>query len=149
MIEKIQCENCGGTDMVQVGRGLFRCESCGTIYHSDITQVVKPQQTYLFTTIIAGTTHVTGIDDLVADLEYGSYLSFRRQEDNEYDKKAILVLDIDGRKLGYVPETENLILSRLMDGGQEAYGVVEDIEKRGNWNRITMDVFAMTGGVRA
>lgn len=45
MIEKIQCENCGGTDMVQVGRGLFRCQHCGVVYRGDSLRFPFPAVT--------------------------------------------------------------------------------------------------------
>lgn len=147
MFEKMQCTNCGGVELTQVGRGLFRCDHCGTVYHSD-AGIVQPKQAFLFSTIVAGTTHVPDIDILVSHLEYGSYLEFARDKGNAYDDRAILVLDVDANKLGFVPQAENLILSRLMDAGQQAYGVVSEVEKRGNWNRIAMDAFTSVGGVK-
>ena len=69
---------------------------------------------------------------MLDEIATGDKLRLRR-EDNKFDEKAILVLDEKGRKLGYIPEKDNLIFARLMDAGKQLFGRIKEKEKRGNW----------------
>lgn len=89
---------------------------------------------------IAGTTHIVGIDDLVAGLSIDQELAFEREPANLHDTWAIRVL-ANGAFLGYVPCDQNEILARMMDGGKRIGAKVIDKEKIGNWNKIHMEVF--------
>lgn len=89
---------------------------------------------------IAGTTHVRGIDDLVAGLADEQELTFEREPGNLHDTWAIRVL-ANGKRLGYVPCDQNEILARLMDGGKRVGATVTHHEKVGNWNKIHMEVY--------
>ena len=40
-----------------------------------------------------------------------------QREDNKFDSNAILILNADKKKLGYVPEKDNVVFARLMDAG--------------------------------
>ena len=73
---------------------------------------------------IVGMRFQGGSLDLLQDLRQGSRITFMREPENKYDKKAIMALDEKGRKLGYIPRTENEILSALMDAGKTLYGIV-------------------------
>lgn len=73
-------------------------------------------EVHLFDTYVAGTTHLE--DKTVLDqIHLDDKLSLVREE-NEFDEKAIVIKTADGRKLGYVPEKDNLVFSRLMDAGK-------------------------------
>ena len=89
---------------------------------------------------VAGTMHIEGIDDLVANLSVGERLTFVREPSNPHDELAIRVYAGDER-LGYVPRRKNEILARLMDGGESVGATVTDMEKLGRWNKIHMEVF--------
>lgn len=67
-------------------------------------------------TFVAGTSHVK--DARVFESLKREDALFLCREENEYDAMAILVLDRDHCKLGYVLKKDNLILARLMDGGK-------------------------------
>ena len=41
------------------------------------------------------------------------------REDNQFDRNAVMVLTESGRKIGYIPEIDNLIFGRLMDVGPD------------------------------
>ena len=40
------------------------------------------------------------------------------REENKFDSNAILILNEDKKKLGYVPEKDNIVFARLMDAGK-------------------------------
>ena len=110
------------------------------IEEKSITDIIKPlvNEIHLFDTFIAGTTHLEDKSVLDAVAE-GDKVSLRREE-NKFDDKAILVLNQDGRKLGYIPEKDNLVFSRLMDAGKLLIGRVNDIQVRGSFHKIKIGI---------
>ena len=110
------------------------------IEDKSITDIIKPlvNEIHLFDTFIAGTTHLEDKSVLDAVAE-GDKVSLRREE-NKFDDKAILILIQDGRKLGYIPEKDNLVFSRLMDAGKLLIGRVNDIQVRGSFHKIKIGI---------
>jgi len=95
-----------------------------------IGDVLKPliKEIHLFDTYIAGTTHLK--DKTVLDeIEVGQKLTLKR-EINKFDEKAIMLITENGKKVGYVPEKDNVIFSRLMDAGKLLSAKVTDIKER-------------------
>ena len=78
---------------------------------TELGNIIKPlvKEIHLFDSYIAGTTHLEDKSVLEA-LAVGDMLSLQR-EDNKFDTNAILVLNGDGKKLGYVPEKDNIIFA--------------------------------------
>lgn len=105
--------------------------------------VPKPfeRDIFLFDTIIAGTTHVDGIDELEPFLKIDDKLTFLREPDNPHDEHAIRIQTESGTKLGYVPRQDNLIFSRLMDAGKLLYAKISEKEIRGTWVRIFIKIY--------
>lgn len=112
-----------------------------TIEDTSLSDIIKPlvNEIHLFDTFIAGTTHLKD-PSVLDDVKEGDKVSLRREE-NKYDDKAILVLDQDGRKLGYIPEKDNLIFSRLMDAGKLLIGKVGDVELHGSFHKIKIGIY--------
>ena len=98
--------------------------------HTDLSDIIKPmiREIHLFDTYVAGTTHLKDRSVLDA-VRVGDELVLRR-EDNEYDKNAILVLDAQNKMLGYVPEKDNVVFSRLMDAGKKLSAKISKIEPK-------------------
>ena len=96
---------------------------------------------FLLDTHVAGTTHIEGIDELEPYLKSGDRLNFFREPDNPYDEFAILIKTMDGVKIGYIPQKDNIIFARLMDAGKLLFGKNTEKEKKGNWLRIKIQVF--------
>ncbi len=103
--------------------------------------MIKPlkQEIHLFDTFIAGTTHLKD-DTPLAEIKEGDDLILRR-ENNRFDDNAILVLDAKGRKLGYIPEKDNIIFARLMDAGKKLTGKINKITPKGAFTQIGMGVY--------
>lgn len=95
----------------------------------------------LLDTIIAGTSHVVGIEELEPYLRVGDRLTLYRIPDNPSDPNAIKIFNRDGLKLGYVPRQDNPILARLMDGGKHLYATIQEKSWREGWLRIGIRVF--------
>lgn len=112
-----------------------------TLEEKGLGEVIKPltKEIYLFDSYIAGTTHLE--DQSVLDtVEEGDSLKLMR-EDNKFDAKAILIFTQENKKLGYVPEQDNLIFSRLMDAGKLLSAKIDSIELRGTFHRIRISIY--------
>jgi len=102
------------------------------------------QEIFLIECHIAGTTqttHIKAIEKLTANLGPGSLVRFQREPQNPHDSLAILILNEQDRKIGYVPREKNEILARLMDAGKLLFGQIVDKERIEQWLKITIKVF--------
>ena len=104
-------------------------------------EVLKPlnREIYLFDTYIAGTTYLK--DKSVLDtIESGNRLILKR-EDNRYDGNAILVLNAEGKKLGYVPERDNIVFARLMDAGKLLSARIKKVDDKGSFKKVKIEIY--------
>ena len=85
------------------------------------------KEIYIGRQSIVGMRFQGGAMELVNDLKPGDRISFLREPNNEYDAQAVMALDGQGRKLGYIPRRENLVMSALMDHGKVFYGIIPDV----------------------
>ena len=107
----------------------------------ELGDIIKPmiKEIHLFDSYIAGTTHLE--DKTVLDsIKIGDVLSLQREE-NKFDSNAILMLNADGKKLGYVPEKDNIIFARLMDAGKLLKAKISKIEQKGSFTQISIGIF--------
>lgn len=113
------------------------------IINRDLPDIPKPyeREIYLFSTYVAGTTHIDDIDEVVTSLNLEDCLEFYREPQNTYDKMAISVKTKNKEKLGYLPKGDNPIFARLLDAGKLLFGKVKRIQKRGNWHKIDIDIY--------
>lgn len=111
--------------------------------NTDLGDLIKPlvREIHLFDTHVAGTTHLEDAS-VLDDIKIGDKLDLRR-EDNKFDDKAILVLNAAGKKIGYIPERDNLIFSRLMDAGKMLFAVISEIEHKGSFTKISIGIYLM------
>ena len=107
----------------------------------DIGELLKPLITeiHLFDTFVAGTTHLED-PSVLEGIGIGDRLSLMR-EDNKFDSNAILILTADKKKLGYVPEKDNIIFARLMDAGKMLAAKIKGIEKKGSFTKIAIGIY--------
>ncbi|MCI1305745.1 MAG: HIRAN domain-containing protein [Lachnospiraceae bacterium] len=112
-----------------------------TIDKHGVGEMLKPliQEIHLFDSYVAGTTH---LDDksVLDEIKVNDRLNLMR-EDNKYDEHAILIITESGKKLGYVPEKDNIIFSRLMDAGKKLIAKINQIEKKGSFNQISIGIY--------
>lgn len=96
---------------------------------------------FLFDSHVAGTTFIEGIEELEPHLKIDDRLDFFREPDNPHDKKAIVIKNTDGIKVGYVPREDNVIFSRLMDAGKLLFGKITHKEMKGKWLNIKIKIY--------
>ncbi len=111
------------------------------VENHDLANIIKPlsKEIHLFDSFVAGTTHLQ--DPSVLDtIKAGDKLSLMR-EDNKFDSNAIVIRTADRKKLGYVPEKDNVVFARLMDAGKLLIARITKIEKRGSFRQISIGIF--------
>ena len=77
---------------------------------------------FLYGCELAGSQYLDLEDHVVPKLYENDPLTLMREPNNEFDEHAISVYTTGGLKLGYIPRSNNLILSRLMDEGNLLFG---------------------------
>ena len=95
---------------------------------------------YLFRTYIAGTQYYSAKDN-IENIKEKDFLIFQREPENPHDSKAIAVMDLNSNKLGYIPRSENNVISNLMDAGKNIYGMIADKKYAGDYINIEIKVF--------
>ena len=118
-----------------------RSELVAAIQQNGITDIIKPlvKEIFLFDTFIAGTSYVD--KGIIDSLSEGDKLILRREQNNKFDDKAVLVLNKDQQKTGYIPEKDNAVFSRLMDAGKLLTAKVKKIDKKGDFSKIEISIF--------
>ena len=111
------------------------------ISETGIGDLIKPlsREILLFGSYVAGTSYLDD-DTVLKEIKPGDRLILQR-EYNRYDSNAILVLDEKKRKVGYIPEKDNLVFSRLMDAGKLLTAKIDRIEPRGSFMQINISIF--------
>ena len=111
------------------------------IQNHEMGELIKPmiREIHLFDTYIAGTTH---LDDksVLERILIGDELILQR-ENNPFDKKAILVLTKEKQKLGYIPERDNVVFSRLMDAGKMLKAKIIQIGEMKSYTRVNIGIY--------
>ena len=98
------------------------------------------REIHLFDSFVAGTTHLSD-PSVLNEIKVGDQLSLLR-ENNKFDSNAILILTADKKKLGYVPEKDNIIFSRLMDAGKLLTARITSIsEQNPAYKRIGISIY--------
>ena len=107
----------------------------------ELGDLIKPliKEIHLFDSYIAGTTHLED-KSVLDEIKVGDMLSLQR-EDNKFDSNAILILYDGNRKLGYVPEKDNIIFARLMDAGKLLKAKITQINQKGTFKQISVGIF--------
>ncbi len=108
---------------------------------SGVGELLKPlsQEIHLFDSFVAGTSHLA--DQSVLDEIAEGDMLFLVREDNKFDSNAIMILSKDKKKVGYVPEKDNIVFARLMDAGKKLSAKITKIEKKGSFTKISVSIF--------
>ena len=112
------------------------------VTNNPLGELIKPlsHEILLFDSYVAGTTHIK--DETVFDeIKVGDKLILQREPENRFDENAILVLDDKKRKLGYIPEKDNIVFARLMDAGKYLIAKINRIEPKGSFRQINISIY--------
>ncbi|MBQ8054887.1 MAG: HIRAN domain-containing protein [Lachnospiraceae bacterium] len=135
--------NAGGLNGKQKGEiSLHRTgELVMAMENHDLGELLQPliREIHLFDSFVAGTTHLKD-PSVLEEIKVGDSLSLLR-EDNKFDSNAIMILTAEKKKLGYVPEKDNIIFARLMDAGKMLAAKIKKIEKKGSFTKISIGIY--------
>ena len=135
--------NAGGLDGKQKGELSFyqTGELVMAMENHDLGELLQPliREIHLFDSFVAGTTHLKD-PSVLEEIKVGDSLSLLR-EDNKFDSNAIMILTAEKKKLGYVPEKDNIIFARLMDAGKMLAAKIKEIEKKGSFTKIAIGIY--------
>ncbi len=108
----------------------------------ELGELIKPLQheIRLFDSYIAGTSNIKD-ESVFDDVRRGQKLTLQREPDNRFDERSIIVLDGQGRKLGYIPEKDNEVFARLMDAGKYLIARVCYCDMDSAFRRINISIF--------
>ena len=107
-----------------------------------LADLIKPltREIHLFDSFIAGTSYLKD-PEVLKKAAVGDTLTLRRESGNRFDSNAILILNEDGEKYGYVPEKDNLVFSRLMDAGKLLTAKISSIQPKGSFTLISIGIY--------
>ncbi len=113
----------------------------GVIQDHGIGEMLKPliREIHLFDTYVAGTTHLED-NSVMDEINIDDKLTLQR-ENNKFDQNAIVLKTEQGKKLGYVPEKDNLFFARLMDAGKLLTARIKKHELMGSFHQITIGIY--------
>ncbi len=111
------------------------------INQQGLGEMLKPliREIHLFDSYVSGTTYLedqTVLDEIKVDDKLSLF-----REDNKFDSNAIIIKTESLKKLGYVPEKDNIIFARLMDAGKMLAARIKDIEKKGSFTKISIGIY--------
>ena len=111
------------------------------VENHELGDIIKPliKEIHLFDTYIAGTTHLAD-KSVLEEVKVGDSL-FLRREDNKFDSNAVLILTDNKKKVGYIPEMDNIVFARLMDAGKMLKAKVFKIQIKGNFHQISIGIY--------
>lgn len=111
------------------------------IENRGLDSVIKPlsREIHLFDSYIAGTTYLSD-KSVLESIKVGDKFSLQREE-NKFDSNAILILNGEKEKLGYVPEKDNIVFARLMDAGKLLIAKINKISKKGSFTQISIGIY--------
>lgn len=111
------------------------------INQQGISEMLKPliREIHLFDSYVAGTAHLKDLT-VLDEIKVDDRLTLLREE-NKFDFNAIIIQTESKKKLGYVPEKDNLIFARLMDAGKVLAGKIKKIEKTGSFTKISIGIY--------
>ena len=104
--------------------------------------LLKPlsHEILLFDSFVAGTTHIKD-EKVFEEMKEGDKLVLLREPENRFDENAIRIEDEKKRKMGYIPEKDNIVFARLMDAGKYLIARIDRIEMKGSFRQISISIY--------
>lgn len=107
----------------------------------EIPQPFERQDIFLLECHIAGTFYTEAKSFINADTSLPIKVKLRRENDNQFDQLAILVLTEADEKLGYIPRRKNEVIARLMDTGKAFTAEIFERNIKNDWLELKIKVF--------
>ena len=107
-----------------------------------LSDLIRPlsHEIHLFDSYVAGTMHIKD-ETIFNELKEGDKLLLQREPDNKFDENAILIFDGKKRRVGYIPENDNIVFARLMDAGKYLVAKIDHMEEKGSFRQINIGIY--------
>jgi HEAT repeat protein len=99
----------------------------------------------LMVTEVSGSNYVDW-EILYADLKTGQQLELEREPENPHDADAVLVLDTEGNKLGYIPAYRNKGLAERLDRDEKFMTILLQVDYEARVQKLHIEVFVKEYG---
>lgn len=108
---------------------------------NNLSDLIQPltKEIHLFDTYVAGTSYLKD-QSVLREIKVGDTLKLFREE-NKFDSNAILIFNQEKKKLGYIPEKDNVIFARLMDAGKLLQAKIKEINMKGDFYVIGIGIY--------
>ncbi|MEI6089048.1 MAG: HIRAN domain-containing protein [bacterium] len=112
------------------------------IEHSFNNNLPMPfvKEIFLIESQVAGTAY-HNLKEIEPYINIADNMVFIREPENQYDNKAIAIMDVKGNRLGYIPKEKNEILANLLDAGKLIFGKLEHKQWLGDWLKLKIKVY--------
>ena len=77
---------------------------------------------------------------MLETIKIGDQLTLQREE-NKFDSNAVMILNSEKKKLGYVPEKDNIVFARLMDAGKLLTAKISKITQKCSFTQISIGIY--------
>ncbi len=106
--------------------------------NGEIKDIISPmiKEIFLFDTRIS---KITSDENILKNIKIADRLTLLREK-NKYDTNDVAIYNKDNEKLGYIPEEDNIIFSRLMDAGKLLYAKIESIDVN-HYYRVKIKIY--------
>ncbi len=106
--------------------------------NGEIKDLINPmiKEIFLFDTRIS---KITSDENILNNIKIGDTLNLIREK-NKFDLNDVAIYNTSKEKLGYIPEEDNVIFSRLMDVGKLLYAKIESIDVA-HYYRVKIKIF--------
>lgn len=106
--------------------------------NGEIKDIISPmiKEIFLFDTRIS---KITSDENILKNIKIDDTLTLIREK-NKYDTNDVAIYNKDNEKLGYIPEEDNIIFSRLMDAGKLLYAKIESIDVN-HYYRVKIKIY--------
>ncbi len=106
-----------------------------------LDDVIKPliREIHLFDSYVAGTMRLKD-PSVLENLHTGDDLLLQR-EATKFDSNAVLILTGDRKKIGYVPEKDEIVFAKLMDAGKMLKAKITSMEQKGSFTQIGIGIY--------
>ena len=127
---------------METGITISKQNMVSTLTSNPLADLIKPLKTeiLLFDSYVAGTSYIED-QSIFKDLKEGDALILQREPENRFDENAILVLDGQKRKLGYVPERDNIVFTRIMDAGKYLMAKVDSVYPNEQFRKVNISIY--------
>jgi len=106
-----------------------------------LSDIIKPlsHEIHLFDSFVSGILNLKD-KSILNNLNVNDKLVLKR-DDKNFDENNINIYTEDGKRIGYIPEKDNIIFARLMDAGKLLIARIIEIKGQNSFPVISIGIY--------